>query len=98
MIKRIRESWQQAQRGNISAMAFWAWLADALGFKFTRNWLLMRIGREAARKFEENETLSAMERLARLRDSGALSEADFQRLKAGVLGSTDDIRRSANRR
>jgi hypothetical protein len=98
VIKRIRESLQQAQRGNISAMAFWAWLADALGLKFTRNWLLMCIGCKAAQKFEENETLSALERLSRLRASGVLSETEFQRMKAATLRSPDDIRRSANRR
>ncbi len=86
MIKRLRESLQQAQRGNISAMAFWAWLADTLGLKFTRNWLLMSIGCKAAQKFEQNETVSALERLARLRNAGVLSEAEFQAMKAQLLG------------
>ena len=98
MIRRLRESLQQAQRGNISSMAFWAWLADALGLKFTRNWLLMSIGCKAAQKFEQSGTVSALERLARLRASGALSDAEFQRMKAGVLGNPDGIRRSADRR
>ncbi len=98
MIKRLRESLQQAQRGNISAMAFWVWLADALGLKFTRNWLLMSIGCKAARKLEDNETLSALERLAKLRDAGVLSETEFQGMKAAMMESPEDIRRSANRR
>ncbi len=98
MFERIRESLERPQRAKISSMAFWAWLADALGLKFTRNWLLMSIGCKAAQKFEENEALSTLERLARLRASGALSEAEFQRLKAQLLGTRNDVRRSANRR
>jgi hypothetical protein len=98
VIERIRERLGRTQSAKISSMAFWAWLADALGLKFTRNWLLMCIGCKAAQKFEENETLSALERLSRLRASGVLSETEFQRMKAGVLGTPDDIRRSANRR
>ncbi len=87
MIKRLRESLQEAQRGNISAMAFWVWLADALGLKFTRNWLLMSIGCKAAQKFEQNETVSALERLARLKASGVLSDAEFRAMKAKLLSS-----------
>ena len=72
----------------MSSMAILAWLADALGLKFTRNWLLMLIGYKAVQKFEENDALSALERLARLRASGVLSEAEFRRMKAQVLGKT----------
>ena len=98
MIERIRERLGRTQQAKISSMAFWAWLADTLGLKFTRNWLLMCIGCKAAEKFEQNDALSALERLARLKASGVLSEAEFQRMKAGVLRDPDDIRRSANRR
>ena len=87
MIERIRESLERPQRAKISSMAFWAWLADALGLKFTRNWLLMSIGCKAAQKFEENGTLSALERLARLRASGVLSDAEFRAMKAKLLSS-----------
>jgi hypothetical protein len=82
----------------LGRMAFWAWLADALGLKFTRNWLLMCIGCKAAEKFEENETLSSLERLARLKASGVLSETEFQTMKAEVLRNPDEVRRSPNRR
>jgi hypothetical protein len=47
---------------------------------------------------EYSDAKRALERLARLKASGALSDAEFQRMKAGVLGNPDDIRRSANRR
>jgi hypothetical protein len=69
----------------MSSMASLAWLADALGLKFTRNWLLMLIGYKAVQKFEENDALSALERLAMLRDSGVLSEAEFRQKKAQLL-------------
>ena len=85
MIKRIREKLQQAQQGNISSMAFLAWLADALGLKFTRNWLLMCLGLKAVQKFEDNDALATLERLARLRESGTLSEAEFRAMKARLL-------------
>ena len=87
MIERIRERLGRTQRAEISSMAFWAWLADTLGLKFTRNWLLMCIGYKAVRKFEENDALSALERLARLRESGTLSEAEFRAMKARLLSS-----------
>ena len=87
MIERIRERLGRTQWANMSSMAFWAWLADALGLKFTRNWLLMLIGYKAVQKFEENDALSALERLARLRESGTLSEAEFRAMKARLLSS-----------
>ena len=77
----------RTQRAKMSSMAILAWLADALGLKFTRNWLLMLIGYKAVHKFEENDALSALERLARLRESGTLSEAEFQAMKARLLSS-----------
>jgi len=85
VIKRIREKLQQAQQGNISSMALLAWLADALGLKFTRNWLLMCLGLKAVQKFEDNDALATLERLARLRESGTLSEAEFRAMKARLL-------------
>ena len=87
MIGRIRETWEGAKRRKVSSMAILAWLADALGLKFTRNWLLMCIGLRAARKFEDNDALATLERLARLRESGTLSEAEFRALKARLLSS-----------
>ena len=87
MIGRIRETWEGAKRGKVSSMAILAWLADALGLKFTRNWLLMCIGLRAARKFEDNDALATLERLARLRESGTLSEAEFRAMKARLLSS-----------
>ena len=85
MIGRIRETWEGAKRGKLSSMAILAWLADALGLTFTRNWLLMCIGLRAARKFEDNDALVTLERLARLRESGTLSEAEFRAMKARLL-------------
>jgi hypothetical protein len=85
VIGRIRETWEGAKRGKVSSMAILAWLADALGLKFTRNWLLMCIGLRAARKFEDNDALATLERLARLRESGTLSEAEFRTMKARLL-------------
>ena len=85
MIERIRETWEGAKRGKVSSMAILAWLADALGLKFTRNWLLMCIGLRAARKFEDNDALATLERLAKLRASGVLSEAEFRAMKARLL-------------
>ena len=85
MIGRIRETWEGARRGKVSSMAILAWLADALGLKFTRNWLLMCIGLRAARKFKDNDALTTLERLARLRESGTLSEAEFRAMKARLL-------------
>jgi len=87
VIGRIRETLEGAKRGKVSSMAILAWLADALGLKFTRNWLLMLIGYKAVQKFEENDTLSALERLVRLRESGTLSEAEFRAMKARLLSS-----------
>jgi len=87
VIGRIRETWEGAKRGKVSSMAILAWLADALGLKFTRNWLLMCIGLRAARKFEDNDALATLERLARLRESGTLSEAEFRAMKARLLSS-----------
>ena len=85
MIGRIRETWEGAKRGKVSSMAILAWLADALGLKFTRNWLLMCIGLRAARKFEDNDALATLERLAKLRAAGVLSEAEFRTMKARLL-------------
>jgi len=87
VIGRIRETWEGAKRGKVSSMAILAWLADALGLKFTRNWLLMCIGLRAARKFEHNDAIAALERLANLRASGTLSEAEFRAMKARLLSS-----------
>ena len=87
MIEPTPEGSERTQRAKMSSMAILAWLADALGLKFTRNWLLMLIGYKAVQKFEENDALSALERLARLRDSGTLSETEFQAMKARLLSS-----------
>ena len=87
MIEPTPERSERTQRAKMSSMAILAWLADALGLKFTRNWLLMLIGYKAVQKFEENDALSALERLARLRESGTLSEAELQAMKARLLSS-----------
>ena len=87
MTEPIPERSERTQRAKMSSMAILAWLADALGLKFTRNWLLMLIGYKAVQKFEENDALSALERLARLRESGTLSEAEFRAMKARLLSS-----------
>jgi len=85
VIERIRETLKRAQRGETSSVAFLAWLADALGLRFVRNWFLMCLGLKAVRKFEENDALATLERLASLRASGVLSEAEFRAMKARLL-------------
>ena len=85
MIGRIRETWEGAKRGEVSSVAILAWLADALGLKFTRNWFLMCLGLKAAQKFEQNDALATLERLANLRASGVLSETEFRAMKARLL-------------
>lgn len=75
-----------SERTKMIFVAVLAWLANAIGFKGTRNWLLVWIGCKAVRELKENDALAELERLARLRDSGVLSEAEFRRMKAQALG------------
>jgi len=77
-----------SERTKMIIVAILAWFADALGLKFTRNWLLVWIGCKAVGELKENDALAALGRLAELRASGVLSEAEFQAMKAQVLGKT----------
>jgi hypothetical protein len=74
-----------SERTKMIIVAILAWLADAVGLKGSRNWLLVWIGCKAVRELKENDTIATLERLARLRDSGVLSEAEFRTMKAQVL-------------